>query len=220
MMSPLLQVSSLQKRFGDRVLFAQAAVTLQAGRRYVLSGPNGSGKTTLLRMLAGLEPSDGGLLSFRGETARSAVLPEPWRRQIVYVHQQPYLFHRSIASNLEYGLRRRGINATQRREQVREALAWARLTGRAMLPAQTLSAGEAQRLALARAKLLDPALLLLDEPTANLDDPSRAQVFELVTALCRDHHTVVIATHDAEFSRLPNIERLRVADLQVMTDSR
>jgi len=218
MTSPLLQVSSLQKRFGDRVLFAQAALTLQAGRRYVLSGPNGSGKTTLLRMLAGLEPSDGGILQFRGETARTAVLPERWRRKIVYVHQQPYLFHRSIASNLEYGLRRRGINATQRHDHVQDALAWAGLTGRAMLPAQTLSGGEAQRLALARAKLLDPALLLLDEPSANLDDPSRAQVFELVTALCRDHHTVVIATHDPEFLRLANVERLRVADLQVTTD--
>jgi len=218
MTPPLLQVSSLQKRFGDRVLFAQAALTLQAGRRYVLSGPNGSGKTTLLRMLAGLEPSDGGILQFRGETARTAVLPERWRRKIVYVHQQPYLFHRSIASNLEYGLRRRGINATQRHDHVQDALAWAGLTGRAMLPAQTLSGGEAQRLALARAKLLDPALLLLDEPSANLDDPSRAQVFELVTALCRDHHTVVIATHDPEFLRLANVERLRVADLQVTTD--
>jgi len=218
MTPPLLQVLSLQKRFGDRVLFAQAALTLQAGRRYVLSGPNGSGKTTLLRMLAGLEPSDGGILRFRGETAQSDALPERWRRQIVYVHQQPYLFHRSIASNLEYGLQRRGINATRRHDLLQDALAWAGLTGRAMLPAQTLSGGEAQRLALARAKLLDPALLLLDEPTANLDDPSRAQVFELVTALCRDDHTVVIATHDPEFSRLANVERLQVADLQVTTD--
>jgi tungstate transport system ATP-binding protein len=215
---PLLQVSSLQKRFGDRVLFAGAAMALQAGRRYVLSGPNGSGKTTLLRMLAGLEPMDGGVVSFRGETARAGALPGTWRREIVYVHQQPYLFHGSIASNLEYGLRLRGIAGAQRRSSVQDALHWAGLIERATVPAQKLSGGEAQRVALARAKLLSPALLLLDEPTANLDAESRVQVLDLLTALCLDDHTVVIATHDPEILQLSTRDRLLVADLCVTHD--
>jgi tungstate transport system ATP-binding protein len=215
---PLLQVSSLRKSFGDRVLFAGAALALQAGRRYVLTGPNGSGKTTLLRMLAGLEPMDSGFVSFRGQNPRSGSLPMTWRREIVYVHQQPYLFHGSIASNLEYGLRLRGIAGAQRRSCVQDALRWAGLIEHAAVPAQKLSGGEAQRLALARAKLLSPALLLLDEPTANLDGASRAQVLELLTALCLDDHTVVIATHDPEILRLATRDRLLVAGLRVTPD--
>jgi len=218
MSTPLLQVSSLRKSFGDRVLFADAALALQAGRRYVLRGPNGSGKTTLLRMLAGLESMDGGIVSFRGEAARSGALPMTWRREIVYVHQQPYLFHGSIASNLEYGLRLRGINRAQRRARVQDALQWAGLIERAAVPAQKLSGGEAQRLALVRAKLLSPSLLLLDEPTANLDGASRGQVLDLLTALYLDDHTVVIATHDPEILRLTTLDRLLVADLRVTPD--
>ncbi len=218
MSAPLLQVSSLRKSFGDRMLFANASLSFEAGRRYVLSGPNGSGKTTLLRMLAGLEAMDGGMVSFRGEVARSGVLPMTWQREIVYVHQQPYLFHGSIASNLEYGLRLRGISRAQRREGVQDALQWAGLIDRAMVPAHKLSGGEAQRLALARAKLLNPALLLLDEPTANLDGASRAQVLDLLTALCLDDHTVVIATHDPEILRLSTRDRFLVADLRVTPD--
>jgi tungstate transport system ATP-binding protein len=218
MSAPLLQVSCVRKGFGDRKLFAGATLTFESGRRYVLSGPNGSGKTTLLRMLAGLEPMDGGTVSFRGETGRSGALPRAWRREIVYVHQQPYLFHGTIASNLEYGLRLRGISRAQRHACVQDALQWAGLLERATVPAQKLSGGEAQRLALARAKLLNPALLLLDEPTANLDGASRAQVLELLTALCLDDHTVVIATHDPEILRLATRDRLLVDELRVTPD--
>ncbi len=215
MRAPLLQWSGLQKSFGDRVLFADAALTLQAGHGYVLSGANGSGKTTLLRMLAGLEPRDGGSLSFRDEHAPDGGVPEHWRREIIYVHQQPYLFRSTIAQNLEYGLRLRGVDAAERGNRVAEALVWAGLAGCAAVPPQKLSGGEAQRLALARAKLLNPALLLLDEPTANLDGAARRQVLDLVTALCLDDHTVLIATHDPEILRLAILDRLLVAERRV-----
>lgn len=218
MRAPLLKLSGLRKRFGARALFDDAALTLQAGHGYVLSGANGSGKTTLLRMIAGLEPADAGTLAFRGASERIAALPESWRRDIVYVHQQPYLFHSTLEANLEYGLARRGMPASQRRGRVEEALRWAGLAERRHLPPHKLSGGEAQRVALARAKLLNPALLLLDEPTANLDGAARQQVLELLTALCLDDHTVVIASHDPEILRLAILDRLLVTDGHVRTE--
>src|SRR3954463_4944784 len=110
MSAPLFSLHALDKRFGERVLFAGAALALEAGNGYVLSGPNGSGKTTLLRMAAGLEPAHRGEIGFRSQTAALAAYPEAWRREIVYVHQQPYLFHTSVENNLEYGLARRGMS--------------------------------------------------------------------------------------------------------------
>lgn len=218
MRSPLLRVSALHKRFGTRVLFDGAELTLQAGHGYVLSGANGAGKTTLLRIIAGLEPAQEGMLSFREESAFASSFPEAWRRDIVYVHQQPYLFHTTTEKNLEYGLARRGVAAAERRARVREALEWAGLSDRHDVPPHKLSGGEAQRAALARARLLNPALLLLDEPTANLDGAARQQVLDLVTQLCIDDHTVLIASHDPEILRLAILDRLAVAGRRVTPD--
>ena len=218
MRAPLLRVEALHMRFGARVLFDGAGFDLQAGHGYVLSGANGSGKTTLLRIIAGLERAQQGTLHFRHQAAPASRIPEPWRREIVYVHQQPYLFHTTTEKNLEYGLLQRGMEAAERRARVSEALQWAGLADKRDVPPHKLSGGEAQRAALARARLLSPALLLLDEPTANLDGQSRKQVLELVTALCIDDHTVGIASHDPEILRLAILERLVVADRQIKLD--
>jgi tungstate transport system ATP-binding protein len=214
----LFSLEALDKRFGERVLFAGARLDLEAGSGYVLTGPNGSGKTTLLRIAAGLEPAERGRLGFRAETSSTAEYPEAWRREIVYVHQQPYLFHTSIEKNLTYGLAQRGMPPAERESRVRDALAWAGLSNRREVPPHKLSGGEKQRVALARAKVLNPTLLLLDEPTANLDGEARKQVLELVTALCIENHTVVVASHDPEIMRLAILNRLGVSDRRITAD--
>ena len=211
-------IEGLAKRFGERVLFDSADLVLETGHGYVLTGPNGSGKTTLLRIAAGLEPADDGRLGFRAQIAPAPEYPETWRREIVYVHQQPYLFHTTIEKNLEYGLARRGMPVAERQARVRDALSWAGLDDRRNVPPHKLSGGEKQRVALARAKVINPALLLLDEPTANLDGEARKQVLELVTALCIDNHTVVVASHDPEILRLAILNRLRVAERAIKAD--
>lgn len=217
-MSALFSVEQLDKRFGERVLFDSTRLELEAGSGYVLTGPNGSGKTTLLRIAAGLEPADRGSLGFRLQMTVLPEYPEQWRREIIYVHQQPYLFHTSIEKNLEYGLARRGMPSAGRSECVREALQWAGLSDRRDVPPHKLSGGEKQRAALARAKVLNPTLLLLDEPTANLDGEARKQVLELVTSLCIDNHTVVVASHDPEIIRLAILNRLHLADRCIKVD--
>jgi tungstate transport system ATP-binding protein len=216
--APLFSVEGLAKRFGERVLFDGARLELEGGSGYVLTGANGTGKTTLLRIIAGLEPTERGRLAFRAQPSAVPEYPEAWRREIVYVHQQPYLFHTSIEKNLEYGLARRGVPRIEREARVREALVWAGLAGRREVPPNKLSGGETQRAALARAKVLDPTLLLLDEPTANLDGDARRQVLELVTALCIENHTVVVASHDPEIMRLAILNRLYISDRRVEAD--
>ena len=216
MSAPLFSLRQLDKRFGQRVLFTDVRLDLESGSGYVLTGPNGSGKTTLLRIAAGFEPADA-LVEFRGQRALIGAYPETWRREIVYVHQQPYLFHTSIEENLEYGLARRGLASAERKVRAREALEWAGLGDRRDVPPHKLSGGEKQRVALARAKVLNPTLLLLDEPTANLDGDARKQVLELVTALCIENHTVVVASHDPEIIRLAILNRVHVADGRIET---
>ncbi len=218
MSAPLFSITALAKRFGQRELFEAAHLDFEAGSGYVLTGSNGSGKTTLLRIAAGLEPADGGQIEFRAQSVMISHYPEHWRREIVYVHQQPYLFHTSIEANLNYGLARRGMAAAERSACAREALEWAGLGDRRQVPPHKLSSGEKQRAALARAKVLDPTLLLLDEPTANLDGDARKQVLELVTALCIENHTVVIASHDPEIIRLAILNRLHISGGQVKAD--
>ena len=218
MSAPLFSVGNLDKRFGQRVLFEDTRLELETGNGYVLTGPNGSGKTTLLRIAAGLEPADRGELAFRTQASVLPDYPEAWRRDIVYVHQQPYLFHTSIEKNLEYGLARRGIPLAERGVRVRDALKWAGLSDRREVPPHKLSGGEKQRAALARVKVLNPTLLLLDEPTANLDGEARKQVLELVTALCIDNHTVVVASHDPEIFRMAILNRLYLADRRIKID--
>ena len=211
MSAPLFAVSGLAKRFGERVLFDEARLELESGSGYVLTGANGTGKTTLLRIIAGIEQAGRGQLAFRAQASPVADYPESWRREIVYVHQQPYLFHTTIEKNLDYGLARRRVPLAERQARVREALTWAGLAERREVPPHKLSGGEKQRMALARAKVLNPTLLLLDEPTANLDGDARRQVLELVTALCIDNHTVVVASHDPEIIRLAILNRLYVS---------
>lgn len=217
-MSAFFSIHGINKRFGDRILFEEARIEFAAGSGYVLTGPNGSGKTTLLRMAAGLEPAEQGTLNFRAESSAIAQYPEAWRREIIYVHQQPYLFHTSIEKNLEYGLAQRSLPPGERNERARDALAWAGLSDRREVPPHKLSGGEKQRAALARARVLNPTLLLLDEPTANLDGEARKQVLELVTSLCIENHTVVVASHDPEIMRLAILTRLRLVDGRIEID--
>ncbi len=212
MSAPLLALRGVRKVFGQRQLFSIGSLAIEEGRAYVLIGPNGSGKTTLMRIIAGLDRDAGGRLEFRGVPANFGLYPERLRRAIVYVHQHPYLFHTSLRHNLEYGLKRRRIPAAARARRVEEAIAWAGLIDRHAIPPAELSGGEKQRAALARARALEPELLLLDEPTSSLDREGRAQTLALLAQLRDERRTVIVACHDQEIIDLPGFRRLRLDD--------
>ena len=211
-MSALLLLRGLRKSFGERVLLDIPELAVDKGGAYVLTGRNGSGKTTLLRIIAGLEPAQAGSMEFGGEQLSFSAYPERLRRDIVYVHQQPYLFHTSLRHNLEYGLKRRGLQPAECGRRLEDAIEWAGLQQQCATPPAKMSGGEKQRAALARARALQPELLLLDEPTSNLDRAGRGQVLALLDQLRDERRTVFVACHDQELIGLDGFTRLRLHD--------
>ena len=167
-------------------------------RVVLLTGDNGSAKTTLLKILAGLLLAERGHFRCLGTgmspAAARALLPRPPRLPA----PAPYLFDASVATNIAYGLELRGEPRSVRDVAVRDALAWAGLSDLAERPAALLSTGEKQRVALLRAHVLRPPLLLLDGITANQDRGSRQRTYQLIDDLSRTGTGIVFATHDPE----------------------
>lgn len=207
----LLSVAGLEKSFGERRLFAIDELALAAGESYALTGENGAGKSTLLRILAGIDQPERGSGRYADRAFGWQPYPDWLRHEVIYVHQQPYLFHTGVLDNIAYGLRARGIERAERERRVAAAVAWARLEHLLDTPPQKLSGGEKQRVALARAWVLKPRVLLLDEPTANLDAESRQQTLALVREFCGPRTTAVIACHDRDVIELPHMRRLHLA---------
>jgi tungstate transport system ATP-binding protein len=205
-----MQIKGLKKSFGERLIIDLAELTLERGRSYLLTGNNGSGKTTLLRILAGLEPAQISSLSFEGVAIPLNEICTQLAPRVVYLHQHPYLFSIGVAANVAYGLKAAGFSHNKREPLVDEAMTWAGVHHLAHIPPHKLSGGEKQRVALARARVLNPDMLLLDEPTANLDEAARGKVARLIKQICDNNHCVVIATHDPELMALENSVNLRL----------
>jgi tungstate transport system ATP-binding protein len=211
-MSSLLTVRGLKKRHGERLLFDIDELRLDAASAYVLTGANGVGKSTLLRALAGLEPVQAGAVEFEGRVVTLHPYPPLLRHAIVYVHQHPIMFSTSVFHNIAYGLLARGEPKARVAHIVEEAMAWAGVAYLRDTDPARLSGGEKQRVALARARVLQPRLLLLDEPTANLDGAAREQVIALIPTLMEKGSTVVMACHDRDLIGLPGVRRLKLRD--------
>lgn len=209
-MTALLSVQGLHRRHGERTLFDIERLDIAAGAAYVLTGANGSGKSTLLRMLGGLERCTACTVEFDGLRQRLYPYPRQLRRAIVYVHQHPIMFSTSVGHNIAYGLLARGADRRALRGCVEEAMAWAGVTHLRESDPARLSGGEKQRVALARARVLQPRLLLLDEPTANLDGTAREQVLALIPTLIDQGASVIMACHDRDLINLAGVRRLKL----------
>ena len=186
----------VRKSLHGRLLLDIGDITLAAGRCVALSGRNGAGKSTLMRVLAGIERADSLVFDAHGRSLSGGAARRLLRGQVIYVHQHPYLFDRSVADNIGYGLRCQGISGARAAQRVAEAMAWAGLEHLRERNARELSGGERQRTALARARVLRPRLLLLDEPTANLDVAARRQTYAMVEKLTADGVGVLLASHE------------------------
>jgi tungstate transport system ATP-binding protein len=165
------------------------SLTFSAGAPTLLIGPNGSGKTTLLRAAMGLLPVSRGRVTWGGRE-----VSPPTRRAIMFQH--PVMLRRSAAANVHYALAAAGVARAEREPRIVELLTLVGLESRAGRPARRLSGGEQQRLSLARALARDPAVLLLDEPTASLDPAATKTIEDLVRAISARGIKVVMATHD------------------------
>lgn len=206
-MSASMRITGIRKHFGARCILDAVDMDLAGGQCQVLSGRNGAGKTTLMKILAGLEAPD------TAEVIMDST-PRPWRqartglrREVVYLHQHAYMFDGSVEDNVAYGLRAARVPASERRTRVAEALERVDLSHLCGAHARTLSGGERQRVALARAWVLRPRVMLLDEPTANMDRESREQTWFLLRRLKTEHLCVIVATHDTQsFAALPDLD--------------
>lgn len=209
-MTNLLTLHGLQKCFRDRTILDIDTLRIQAANAYVLTGPNGAGKSTLLRMLGGLEPASVAEAIFLGQKVSFLPYSKLLRHSIVYVHQHPILFNTTVTANIGYGLKAWGTAEKETQEKVAQAMQWAGVMHLKNHPPTALSGGEKQRIALARAKVLEPRLLLLDEPTSSLDGAARTQVIELIPALIQSGSTVIMACHDKDLIALPGTHRIHL----------
>ena len=157
----------------------------------VIMGPNGAGKSMFLRIIAGLLKPVRGEVFIQPERGEQGVSAE-----ISIVFQNPVLLRRSAYANIAYVLKKRGVAKNTSVQRVNQALAHAKLEGRAQTPARQLSGGEQQRLAMARAMVMDSAILLLDEATANLDPASTFIVEKMVDEASHNGTKIIFITHD------------------------
>jgi tungstate transport system ATP-binding protein len=201
----LYGLNSIQKIYGQRLALDIDRLEIQPGSLYILTGANGAGKSTLLGILAFLVQPTSGDLSFEAERViwDSAAIIR-MRRQVTLLHQSPYLFSGTVAHNVAFGLKVRGITGRDQERLVTDALRMVGLSGFETRKVRELSGGEAQRVALARALALRPKVLLLDEPMANLDRETTELFGCVIASLPEMGTSVIMTTHDPEQrDRLP-----------------
>ena len=213
-----IRVANLTKVYAGETVLDLDELALEVGRIHVLIGGNGAGKTTLLRILAGLEPPTTGSVEMLGADPYAAprAQRQDLQRRVTLCFQNPYLFHSSVRRNIDYGLRARGVSGPDRARRVEaaaEALGLTHLLDRA---ARTLSGGESKRVSLARALVLRPEVVLMDEPVANVDAASVSEVEAAIRDLLEQGSTLVIATHQLDqayrlSADVVRLERGRVA---------
>ena len=196
MIEPLLVFRGIEKTFAETNILSNVDISLYPGKCILLSGNNGSGKTTLLKIIAGLETPSIAKVEFAGNSQSWKGALRRIRREIIYLHQHPYLLSGTVESNVSYGLRFTRLNRQQLRESVQEALEWAGLADVAKKQATTLSGGVQQRVAFTRAWILKPKVLLLDEPLANMDIESREKACNLLKRIKSEGMSIVITSHD------------------------
>jgi heme ABC exporter ATP-binding subunit CcmA len=216
LIGPPIVAEGLRRDFGGAPVLAGLDLTVDAGELVVLLGANGAGKTTLLRVLATLLRPSGGALRIFGEDA-SRRAPAARRRVGHVGHESACYPDLTGEENLQFYARLHAVPDPARR--IPELLRWAGLEGSACRPVRAYSRGMAQRLALARALLHGPELLLLDEPFSGLDPAGSARLRALLAELRQSGHSIVLSTHDIErvapiATRVAILHRGRIAWMQ------
>jgi putative ABC transport system ATP-binding protein len=226
-MSKLVEVAGLHKTYpgGSKVAALKGIdLVITRGEFTALAGPSGSGKSTLLNMIGTLDRPTKGTVSYDGHIV-STLGPDPLSdfrlRSLGFVFQAYNLIPVLTAvENVEYPLVLQGVDAAERRQLAHEALGWVGLETYAERRPDLLSGGQQQRVAVARAIVTRPSLVLADEPTANLDSKTGAQLLDLMQGLNKDHGiTFLFSSHDgAVLERARRVVRLQ--DGELLSDER
>ena len=195
----IFKVRNLKKVYNGKIVLDVNNLNFQEGKIYAIVGPNGSGKTTLLNILNLLEKPDEGQIFFYDQeiTNKSNSDTLEIRRRMTLVNQDPFLFHSTVYDNIAYGLKIRSIPSMVQKSRIRSALNIVGLSGFKDRKANQLSGGEAQRVVIARALVIEPEVLFLDEPTTNIDQKHIDVVERIIKKIKKEIKTAVIfSTHD------------------------
>lgn len=187
-----IESKNIRKQYGDNLILNLSSLIIESGEFVGMVGENGTGKSTLLHIIAGLDTNFEGSVTYDGEPLQERV-----QREITLVMQKPYMFSRSVRQNLAYPLAVRGLSKEEIAQRTTETAERFGLTPLMEQRADRLSGGEMQKLNLARAVIFSPRLLMLDEPTANVDRAFTEKIEESL----RDYHkdnTMILVTHSAE----------------------
>jgi tungstate transport system ATP-binding protein len=195
-MEDLFRIENLGKYFGNKEVLKNIHLTIYRGEIFAFIGPSGVGKTTLLRIFNFLEMPTSGRLIFDGNEY-AIHQKNSIRRRMSMLFQRPGVFNTSVFNNVAYGLIIRGVDKKTIGKKVTDALNLVGLSGYEKQKASTLSGGEAQRMAFARAIVYQPDILLLDEPTANLDPAHVAKIEDIIKQIRSElGTTIIMASHN------------------------
>lgn len=187
-----IQARSLIKHYKEKIALNINRLTISSGSLLGIIGPNGAGKSTLARLIAGVDTATSGSIAYDGETMCPSL-----QQQVTIVFQKPYLFRSTVFNNIAYPLKLRGVNKTEIIERVNSVVRELEIEDISRQSAWTLSGGEAQKVALARALVFRPRLLILDEPTANIDPASIITMERVIKRAHQEENTtVIIVTHN------------------------
>ncbi len=193
-----LSVSHIAKAYDGKSVLKDCSATFDGQGTYVLMGPNGCGKSTFLRICALLEKPDSGQLSFFSDEYPHR-FDLSLRRRITLVLARTGVFNTTVFKNVAYGLRIRGMQHDEMERRVMDALSFVGLQQKKNQRALTLSSGETQRLGIARALVINPEILFLDEPTASVDQENTRIIESIRSSMKKDGRaTVIMTTHDRE----------------------
>jgi tungstate transport system ATP-binding protein len=212
----MIRIEAVTKKFGDTEILKTINLNILKGEIFTLIGPSGSGKTTLIRLIDLLDiPTQGKIIFDGADTTSNEHVRLSIRRRMSMVFQKPAVLNTTVAGNVAFGLKFRGVEKSQIDERVHQALDIVGLLHLINRRAVTLSGGEMQRVASARALVTRPDVLLLDEPTANLDPVNSELIENLILRIHRQFQTtIILSTHDM-------IQGQRLADrIGVIMDGR
>ena len=194
-MSIKITTQQISMRYKERVLFHIPELSIGPNDAIYLKGDNGVGKTTLLKILSGLVKPSSGRIQSPTQSWQHNLFPRLKFKDIIYLHQTPYLFDGSVYQNVAYGIRFNKESQKDKRAQIINALRMVGLETLADEHISVLSGGERQRVAMARAWILKPSILLMDEPSASLDKESIERLVIMAEDLLQRGASLVITSH-------------------------
>lgn len=187
-----IKVERLTKVYVDKAVVDIDSLTIDKGNIYGIIGPNGAGKSTMIRIIAGLEEATNGKISYNGRS-----LDAEYSKNITYMKQRPYLFRTSVFNNIAYPLKIRKYDKKTIERRVNDIMEEFKVSDLRGQLATSLSGGESQKVSLARALVFEPKILLLDEPTANIDPNSIELIEKIISKRNKEKKmTTIIITHN------------------------